>query len=118
MQAILINAAKRTVEKLKVESQDEVAKLVGGFLAIAHRFGNGDLLLVDEQARFRDEINYGFCLDGSDRPFFIGNGLVVAQGVTSDDVADSKSQLSDVEDGVSWQKRQDPEQGGQWQRTK
>lgn len=67
----------------------DMQEAVGGYIEIAHRFNNKDVLLVDEEGILK-RYAFGFFILGGHQPFY-GNGLVCRMGKT--DAAMTRQEL-------------------------
>jgi Domain of unknown function (DUF3846)/Domain of unknown function (DUF4314) len=77
MQAILIDVTAREIRAVDYDGLKDLQRLVGGFIATATAFDNGDVLFVDDEGLFKAPPGF-FRVKGIDQPF-AGNGVLVGE---------------------------------------
>ena len=78
---VVINAKEKKIEAISDHpGLDTLRGIVGGSIAFAHTFENGDTLYVNDEGLLDDSIDYGFIIEGGHQPF-AGNGVIVGQEV-------------------------------------
>jgi hypothetical protein len=82
MKAIWINAESRSMELVEYQGLADLQRMVGGYIEVAHRFGNGDILFVDEEGLGKDPKAWIIVI-GAHQPF-AGNGVITG-GIEDDD---------------------------------
>jgi hypothetical protein len=86
MRALHIDAAARTVTEVETPEPRavdharlrELQRLVGGLIAYAWTFPNGDTLFVDDEGLLKQPEHF-FRVCGCPQEFFAGNGVVVGK---------------------------------------
>ena len=77
----LIDATARTVEAVTFTDLASIQKLIGGYLEIAHGWGNGDVLFVDEEGLLKRDQSRRFVIAERMDQWLVGNGLLVGREV-------------------------------------
>lgn len=83
--ALFIDATKRTIEAVEVAhgsaALEDMRKLLGGYIDLAHAWPNGDSLYVDDEGLLKSPtVGFRFALRLDDQPL-AGNGIVVGREV-------------------------------------
>ena len=82
MKALHINVRDRTVTEVPFAGLEDLQRLVGGFIELAHLWPNGDTLFVDEEGRLEHKFSgVGFALRLAPVRSHAGNGVVVGREV-------------------------------------
>ena len=77
--ALFIDAPRRTVTEIEIDSVDDMQKLIGGYLEVAAIWPNGDTLYVDEEGLLKvQDYFFGIPSIRPDQPF-AGNGVLVGR---------------------------------------
>lgn len=91
---IFINTAEGVVcQEAMPVGLSELQAMVGGTVAAAARFENGDVLYVDDEAEYRAPRSQSFMLSGCS---FRGNGVVVGINPSSGEDCNPKSALEAI----------------------
>jgi hypothetical protein len=78
MIAYFINPADKTVSQIELEGWDGIRAKLGGYLEIAARWDNGDVLFVDEEGFLKPQELYFRITERPDQPF-AGVGVMVGR---------------------------------------
>lgn len=82
MKALHINSRDRTVTEVQFNGLEDLQKLVGGYIELAHLWRNGDCMFVDEHGRLEHKFSgVGFTLKLAPVRAHAGNGVVVGREV-------------------------------------
>lgn len=103
MRAIHINAVDHTVDEITVPDTDQLAelqRLVGGYIEVAHRFPNGDILYVDEEGLFKDPTHF-FAVSGAHQPF-AGNGVILGPEDSEGEETPAQTPVARIRHLVRW----------------
>lgn len=84
MKVIYINPAAKSVEIRHIKDASEIRTLIGGFLAAATRYDNGDVLYVDDEGLLKGPRHY-FWMPGIYDAMLAGPGVLVGREIETDD---------------------------------
>lgn len=74
MKAFWIRPGAMSIEMVECNGLADMQRMVGGYIEVAHRFPNGDIVFVDEEGLLK-EPSLWFEIAGAHQTF-AGNGLV------------------------------------------
>lgn len=98
MRAIWINSEAKTVEEVTINPETDLEDLqarVGGYIELGHRFGNQDVLFVNEEGLLHNPQNF-FTIPGAHQPF-AGNGIIIGTDpMKPEDSGDAKTNVADI----------------------
>ena len=101
LRVIHIDTASQRIEERQIPAGDghleALWKLVGGYIEVAARFANGDVLYVDEEGLLKEPERF-FCLKHEQRPY-AGNG-VISRCDQEGEAASAASALTDIVERV------------------
>jgi hypothetical protein len=102
MRALHIDAAARQVREVQLPDRGSQIKalhaLVGGYIEVAHRFPNGDVMFVDEEGLLKGPEHF-FDI-GAHQPF-AGNGVIVGPEIRERPTP-AGTQVGEIEARVRW----------------
>jgi hypothetical protein len=104
VKVIIIDAEKKEVRLADISSElSELQRIVKGYIELALRWPNKDILYVDEEGLCKD-YQYGFHINGRQ---FVGNGVVT--GLKGSAQVDVVSTLEEIRDSVKFLSKVEPQ---------
>lgn len=104
MRAIWINPALKIIQEVTINPESELEDLqarVSGYIELAHRFDNQDVLFVNEEGLLHNPQHF-FTIPGGHQPF-AGNGIIVGTNpMKPEDSGDAKTDLEELKKSVQF----------------
>lgn len=92
MKAIHIDVTSREIRVVDYSGIDDLHRLIGGYIAIAATFDNGDVIYVDDEGMFKAQTGF-FTVRGAEQPF-AGNGVLVGREMNPNSAATADPETS------------------------
>jgi len=109
MRAIWINSERRTLHEVDYVDYKELGRAVGGHIACAWRFENGDVCYVDDEGLMKSPRHFFRILERPDGQPLAGNGILTGRdGYTSEGAEttlDPVTTIDELRSKIMWMDR-------------
>jgi hypothetical protein len=78
MIAILIDSNNQVIRQVEYKNSDDIRKLIGGWIELAHKWEHGDSLLIDEDGLLKRPEHF-FRIQCHPTHIIPGNGLILGK---------------------------------------
>jgi len=106
--ALFIDSTNKIVQEVEIDGYEDIRKTVGGWIEVATRFKNEDVIYVNEEGLLNVTEETGFfTVEGGHQPY-AGHGLLVGtkEGTEGED-GDCKTTLEELKAKVKFLSRED-----------